>query len=184
MRTRSFNANYNSLQTSVTKRLSHGLEFLGSYTWSRNLDQTSGSSGSEVFETHLVTNDQTNFRQAYGPTDFDRTHRAVLSLVYNTSFRAPLPSLLSRVIGNWQISALAVAQSGTPITILDDSAGSVYGNYPFRKPGSACWRNQANHIRFNVLAGSEHLSQCRGIYFSARSAERHGTGRHRFWQQR
>jgi Carboxypeptidase regulatory-like domain/TonB-dependent Receptor Plug Domain len=127
----SFNANYNSLQTSLTKRLSHGLEFLGSYTWSRNLDQTSGSSGSEVFETHLVTNDQTNFRQAYGPTDFDRTHRAVLSMVYNTSFARHLPSLMSRVVGNWQISALAVAQSGTPITILDDSAGSVYGNYPF-----------------------------------------------------
>jgi len=127
----SFNANYNSLQSSVTKRLSHGLEFLGSYTWSRNLDQTSGSSGSAVFETHLVTNDQTNFRQAYGPTDFDRTHRAVLSLVYNTSFARHLPGAMSRIVGNWQVSALAVAQSGTPITILDDSAGSVYGNYPF-----------------------------------------------------
>ena len=32
---------------------------------------------------------------------------------------------------NWQISGLVVAQSGTPITILDDSAGAVYGNYPF-----------------------------------------------------
>ncbi|MGA7243735.1 MAG: carboxypeptidase regulatory-like domain-containing protein, partial [Terracidiphilus sp.] len=127
----SFNANYNSLQSSLTKRLSYGLEFLGSYTWSRNLDQTSGSSGSEVFETHLVTNDQTNLRQAYGPTDFDRTHRAVFSLVYNTSFTHRLPNLMSRIVGDWQVSALAVAQSGTPITILDDSAGAVYGNFPF-----------------------------------------------------
>ncbi|HLY42823.1 MAG TPA: carboxypeptidase-like regulatory domain-containing protein [Terracidiphilus sp.] len=127
----SFNANYNALQTSVTKRLSRGLEFLGSYTWSRNLDQTSGSSGSNVFEEHLVTNDQTNFRQAYGPTDFDRTHRAVLSLVYRTSFAHYLPSLLSHAIGDWQVSTVAVAQSGTPITILDESAGAVYGNYPF-----------------------------------------------------
>jgi hypothetical protein len=127
----SFTANYNSLQTSITKRLSYGLEFLGSYTWSRNLDQTSGSSGSNVFEEHLVTNDQTNFRQAYGPTDFDRTHRGVLSLVYTTSFARRMPKLMFRTIGNWEISALAVAQSGTPITILDDNAGSVYGNYPF-----------------------------------------------------
>ncbi len=127
----SFNANYNSLQSSLTKRLSYGLEFLGSYTWSRNLDQTSGSSGSEVFETHLITNDQTNFRQAYGPTDFDRTHRAVLSLVYNTSFAHRLPRVMSRIVGDWQVSALAVAQSGTPITILDDNAGAVYGNFPF-----------------------------------------------------
>lgn len=129
--TSSFNANYNSLQASVTKRLSHGLEFLGSYTWSRNLDQTSGSSGSNVFEQHLLTNDQTNFRQAYGPTDFDRTHRAVLSLVYNTSFARHLPRLAARAIGDWQVAALGVLQSGTPITILDDSAGSVYGNFPF-----------------------------------------------------
>ena len=127
----SFNATYNSLQTSVTKRLSYGLEFLGSYTWSRNLDQTSGSSGSNVFEEHLVTNDQNNFRQAYGPTDFDRTHRAVLSLVYTTSFARHLSRSWSRAVGNWEISTVAVAQSGTPITILDDNAGSVYGNYPF-----------------------------------------------------
>ncbi len=127
----SFNASYNSLQASVTKRLSHGLEFLGSYTWSRNLDQTSGSSGSNVFEQHLVTNDQTNFRQAYGPTDFDRTHRAVLSLVYSTGFARYLPRLLGRVIGDWQVSALGVVQSGTAFTILDNTAGAVYGNYPF-----------------------------------------------------
>ena len=127
-----FNSNYNSLQASITKRLSHGFEFLGSYTWSRNLDQTSGSSGSEVFETHLLTNDQTNFQQAYGPTDFDRTHRAVLSAVYNTSFARQLTPVLRKAVGDWQVSGVAVVQSGTPITILDDSAGTVYGNYPSR----------------------------------------------------
>ena len=126
-----FNINYNSLQASVTKRLSHGLEFLGSYTWSRNLDQTSGSSGSGLFETHLLTNDQTNFQQAYGPTDFDRTHRAVVSAVYNTSFAHHLPGWAAKAVGDWQASGVFVLQSGTPITILDDSAGAVYGNYPF-----------------------------------------------------
>ena len=126
-----FNINYNSLQTSLTKRLSHGLQFLASYTWSRNLDQTSGSSGSGLFETHLVTNDQTNFGQAYGPTDFDRTNRAVVSFVYSPPISSHLPTLLRYPLRNWQISGLVVAQSGTPITILDDSAGAVYGNYPF-----------------------------------------------------
>jgi Carboxypeptidase regulatory-like domain/TonB dependent receptor len=126
-----FNSNYNSLQSSITKRLSHGLEFLGSYTWSRNLDQTSGSSGSGLFETHLVTNDQTNFQQAYGPTDFDRTHRAVASVVYNTSFSRHLTPSLRKAVGDWQVSGVFVVQSGTPITILDNNAGAVYGNYPF-----------------------------------------------------
>jgi hypothetical protein len=55
----SFEANYNSLQASITKRLSHGLQFLGSYTWSKILDETSGSGGSDVFELWLLTNNQT-----------------------------------------------------------------------------------------------------------------------------
>jgi hypothetical protein len=126
-----FYSNYNSLQSSLTKRLGHGLQFLGSYTWSRNLNQTGGSSGSEVFELWLVTNDQNNPRQAYGPTDFDRPQRAVLSLTYNTPHASFLPGILSHALDSWQISGLFVAQSGTPVTILDNGAGAVYGNYPF-----------------------------------------------------
>ena len=79
-----FPSNYNSLQASLTKRLSHGLQFLGSYTWSKSMDETSGTNGSDVFEEWLLSNDQNNPRQAYGPTDFDRTNRAVFSVVYQT----------------------------------------------------------------------------------------------------
>ncbi len=126
-----FNSTYNSLQSSLAKRLSHGLEFLGSYTWSRNLDQTSGSSGSQDYELWLVTNDQTNPRHSYGTTDFDRTQRGVLTTVYNAPQMRNLPSLLRHTLAEWQVSGLFVAQSGTPITVLDYSAGAVYGNYPF-----------------------------------------------------
>jgi hypothetical protein len=126
-----YNSNYNSLQSSVTKRLSHGLQFLGSYTWSRNLDETSGSSGSEVFELWLLTNDQRNPHGDYGLTDFDRTHRGVFSLTYTTPAFTNMPMLVRHAISGWQASGIFVAQSGTPITILDDNAGAVYGNYPF-----------------------------------------------------
>jgi hypothetical protein len=129
--TSSYNSNYNALQSSVTKRLSHGLQFLGSYTFSRNFDETSGSSGSEVFELWLLTNDQRNPRGDYGLTDFDRTHRGVLSLTYTTPALRTLPSLARHALSGWQASGIFVAQSGTPITILDDNAGAVYGNFPF-----------------------------------------------------
>lgn len=126
-----FDSNYNSLQSSITKRLSHGLQFLGSYTFSRNLDETSGSNGSQVFELWLVTNDQRNPRQAYGLTDFDRTHRGVLSLTYDVPTIPAAPGFVRHAFANWQASGILTAQSGTPITIVDDSAGAVYGNYPF-----------------------------------------------------
>ncbi len=122
---------YNSLQTSVTKRMSHGLQFLGSYTWSRNLDETSGSNGAEFYELWLMTNDQTNPRQAYGPSNFDRTHRGVLSLTYRTP-AVPWNSWISRkALLGWAVSGIFVAQSGSPVTIIDNSAGRVYGTYSF-----------------------------------------------------
>jgi hypothetical protein len=126
-----YDANYNSLQASFTKQLSHGVQFLGSYTYSRTLDQTSGSFGSQVFELWLLTNDQRNPRQAYGPTDFDRTHRAVFSYTWDLPHTNGGSALLRYATSNWQSSGILVMQSGTPITIIDFGAGAVYGNYPF-----------------------------------------------------
>ena len=120
-------ANYNSLQASVTKRMSHGLQFLGSYTWSKALDETSGSNGAEFYELWLSTNDQANPRQAYGLTDFDRTHRGVLSLVYDIPNPRWGPWLVRHSLSDWQASGILVAQSGTPETIIDNNAGAVYG---------------------------------------------------------
>jgi hypothetical protein len=126
-----YSASYNSLQASLTKRLSHGLQFLGSYTWSKTLDETSGSSGSGVFELWLLTNNQRNPRQAYGLTDFDRAHRAVLSFNYDLPAARGMGSMVQHIASGWQASGILVLQSGTPITLIDESAGAVYGNYPF-----------------------------------------------------
>ena len=123
-----FDSRYNSLQTNVTKRLSHGLQFLASYTWSKNLDTTSGSGGLSNFELGFLTNDQTNQRQARGLDDFDRAHRVVLSLVYTPPKLTSGPAIARHVFSDWLISTVAVAQSGTPVTVLDSGAGSVFGN--------------------------------------------------------
>jgi Carboxypeptidase regulatory-like domain/TonB-dependent Receptor Plug Domain len=123
-----FDARYNSLQTSLTKRLSHGLQFLGSYTWSKNLDTLSGSGGLSNFELGFLTNDQTDQRQARGLSDFDRAQRAILSLIYSPPAISEAPALVRRMLFPWQISTIATAQSGTPVTVTDSNAGSVYGN--------------------------------------------------------
>lgn len=154
-----YDANYNGLQASVTKRLSHGLQFLGSYTYSRTLDQTSGSSGSQVFELWLLTNDQRNPRKNYGPTDFDRTHRAVFSFTYSIPGARTSPAFLRILSSHWQASGILVAQSGTPITVLDFAAGAVYGNYPFEN------RAQLSGKRITT-SGSMH-SRVLGTYLNA-----------------
>lgn len=123
-----FDSNYNALQTSVTKRLSHGLNLLGSYTWSKNLDFTSGSGSLSAFLLSFLTNDQTNPHQARGLADFDRKQRFVLSFVYAPPKLEMGPTLLRRALSQWQVSGESVLQSGLPVTATDSTAGSAYGN--------------------------------------------------------
>jgi hypothetical protein len=124
-----FHSNYNSLQTSLTKRFSHGLDFLASYTWSKSLDVTSGGGGDSAFDLNFITNDQNNPDNAYGPSDFDRTHRFVLSFVERPPALRRGPWLARKILSGWQFSGVLVLQSGLPITPIDSTAGTIYGNF-------------------------------------------------------
>ena len=123
-----FDANYNALQASVTKRLSHGLDFQGSYTFSKNLDVTSGTGGLSSLDLNFLGNDQTNPGQSHGLNNFDRTHRFVLSFTFEPPELKVGPSVVRSALSRWQFSGVSVMQSGLPITAIDSTAGSVFGN--------------------------------------------------------
>jgi hypothetical protein len=148
-----YEANYNSLQASVTRRLSHGLQFLGSYTWSKILDETSGSGGSGVFELWLPTNDQNHPRQAYGLTDFDRDQRAVVSFTWAAPKFRNAPALARHILTDWQVSGIGVVQSGSPITVQDFNAGAVYGNFENRAQRSGAPVSTHGSLYSRVLNG-------------------------------
>ncbi len=123
-----FHSNYNSLQTSLTRRFSRGLSFLASYTFSKSLDVTSGGGNPSAFDLSFITNDQANPNNAYGPSDFDRTHRFVLSFVEQPPDLHRGPWLARTLFSQWRFSGIFVLQSGLPITPIDSSAGTIYGN--------------------------------------------------------
>ncbi len=122
-----FSSNYNSLQTSVTKRFSRGLDFLAGYTWSKSLDVVSGGSVNQGFDVGGVLNDQRNLRGSYGPSDFDRAHRFVLSFVYQTPEMKSGGRALQTLLSRWQFSGLLTLQSGLPLTVTDSTVGTIYG---------------------------------------------------------
>jgi hypothetical protein len=123
-----FVANYNALQASVTKRMSHGLQLQGSYTFSKNLDEVNGEGGLDVFELQLPTNNQLDFRHSsYGPANDDRTHRLVMNFIWSAPKFRSAPRLARYVLSNWQFSGIALIQSGAAFSIFDGNAGNVYG---------------------------------------------------------
>src|SRR5258705_9327318 len=124
---------------SLTKRLSDGLQFLASYTYSRSLDNASSGSG-DVGDSTIVIGNQLDNRANRGLSDFDRTHRLVLSYLWDL----PRPAFASRstamriLLSNWQVTGIISAMSGLPIDVIDGGAGSLYGlsggNNAFMRP--------------------------------------------------
>jgi hypothetical protein len=102
---------YRGAFVSATKRLSRGLQFDTSYTWSKSLDTNSlNSSGFAVQDAYDIPNE-------YGPSDFDARHRFVVSAIYSLPFTG---HVLTR---GWQMASIVQAQSGNFVNIVTSDAG-------------------------------------------------------------
>jgi hypothetical protein len=115
------NSNYNSLQATLTKRFSKGLQMLLSYTWSHSLDDYSGGAVSDIT---LLPGDMVNERHNYGSSDFDRRHRFVASYLYELPNAYHGGSAFGKqALNSWSMSGIVTLQSGTPFSIYgEDSA--------------------------------------------------------------
>ena len=121
-----FVANYNALQVSVTRHMQHGFQFQGSYTWSKNLDEVNGETGTDVFELQLPTDNQRDLRTSYGLAGDDRDQRVVFNFTWQTPKVNHGPKPIRYLLDDWVFSGIGVFQTGIPLSIIDGNAGSVY----------------------------------------------------------
>ena len=125
------NSSYNGLATQLTKRFSHGLQFVGSYTFSHNIDDNTVSH----FSTYLTPRrpqDFADMRNERANSALDRRHRFTLSWVYQMPLLSKSNMWLAKnIIGNWQFTGtytretgeFVTAQSGQDSNLNGDSAG-------------------------------------------------------------
>jgi outer membrane receptor protein involved in Fe transport len=135
---------YNGLQLGVTKRMTHGLQIQGAYTWGRTID--TGSS--------TIAGDQFSNSPSSLPLWFDpKTRRAVAdfnlaqNLVINGIWNIPVPGSPSGLEGalanGWQLGAIFAASTGAPFPVV--MAGDPLGmnstdpwDFPNRLGGPGC----------------------------------------------
>jgi len=146
------NSNYNGLQTKLQKQLSHGLDFILSYTWSKALTDTEGGG---------VPTNSYNVRSDYGPASWDREHTFTFEHNWNLPFgkngywKLGNNALANLVLGGWRLSGVHTISSGQPFTpsvanapLLNDPdfAGlraDVIGNWQVSNPNANEWFNPA-----------------------------------------
>ena len=111
----SASSNYNALQIQFQRRLSHGLQALGSYTWSHSIDDASaGSTG--VFSNLLVSGLNANANR--GPSDFDIRNTLSAGITYDVP--APKINALSNIfLRGWSTDNFIIARSAPPVNVYD-----------------------------------------------------------------
>jgi hypothetical protein len=116
---------YNGLELSLTKQMGHGLQFLGSYTFSKALDTDGADINGTSAGVALTLGNQNSPARRWGRSSFDRTHR----FVFSTTWSLPNPSRgISRlVLGGWLLAAIATIQSGSALTVADTNSTNVFG---------------------------------------------------------
>jgi len=117
------NNHYHAMNLRAEKRMSHGLNFLVNYTWSKNLE--SGSGGNSAMQQNGGTTnplDSWNLRKEKAVSAMDLPSVFVVSAGYELPFGKSKPfanknPVARALFGGWQLNGIFTSQSGFPTDI-------------------------------------------------------------------
>ena len=111
MYTGSASSRYNSLQIGLRKRLSQGLQFQSSYTWSRVIDEPQGSGvGGEG-----APMDPSNPKLDRGVALFDVAHNWRVNAIYRLPDLIPAGGVAGTLLNGWGMSGILSLRTGYPV---------------------------------------------------------------------
>jgi hypothetical protein len=109
------NSWYNGLVLTLKKPMSHDIELVFNYTFSKALDdgQTSGTNGTFFGSDDVL--DPYNLRRDYGHSDLDQRHRFVGSILWQPMYAKGFSNVFARqLLDGWTVSSIISASSGQP----------------------------------------------------------------------
>jgi hypothetical protein len=111
---------YHSMQVKVDRRMTGGLLMTNSYTLGRGFNYFQGDSNGTIATP-------ADFERSWGRTEFDQLHNFVSSFVYVLPWGPQgkwlQNGVLGRVLGDWQVTGIFSASSGSPINFTASAAG-------------------------------------------------------------
>jgi hypothetical protein len=127
---------YNALQASLNRQISRDLVGQVSYTYSRCIDDGSGSSGLEQ-ATQEVT-DVYNQRYDRGPCTFNAPPLLHVNALYHLPFKA------NRLVEGWEIAPIVTVSTGLPVNVYSglnpqqSNTGGLTGDRPDYSGAPGC----------------------------------------------
>jgi hypothetical protein len=146
---------YESMQTELIHKYSHGLTFQSTWTWARNLSDTESWPRS-TFDGEITGDamNQYNLRGDYGNAGGTRKHRWITTMVDELPIGkgryllGNAHGVVNGIVGGWRLSTILLVQTGpfdTPFIKFDSSGNAV--NNGFNRPDLAGNPNNFHHTR-------------------------------------
>ncbi len=132
---------YNGLQLKTQKRMSRGISLLGSYTFSKTLDDDSATDGSVINGTPFVTGHQdlNNLRADHSLSANDRSQVLTISSIYELPFGRGKPfgagatnPAIRHLISGWEVNSILSFATGFPLGMF-----CGYCTFPANRPNLA-----------------------------------------------
>ena len=166
-------SNYNSLQTTLRRQLSHGFFLQAAYTWSKALTTVTGGDGTNgVFAGGSGNSNDPNNRYArYGLAGYDRTNRLVVTYTWQIPGLKNVNSFARVATNGWKFSGVTTMQSGKPLTFTDTRNGTAYGTASRAQfatgYGNANVRNATNDTMLNRVKTNTFLTSGTTLFTAA-----------------
>jgi hypothetical protein len=150
---------YKALQFSVQKRMSHGFQIAGSYTYSKSMDDDSATVLGDAFSNSITTWFWFAPQISRAVSDYNFTHTAIINALWQVP--GPRGGLARGVLGGWEVGGIFKRNSGVPTTPLIDgdpmgvqNGGSDTFGIPDRVPGcdpvNHNWKNTPGLLYINI----------------------------------
>ena len=145
---------YESMQTELIHKYSHGLTFQSTWTWARNLADTESWPRS-TFSGEVTGRamNQYNLRGDYGNVGGTRKHRWITTMVDELPIGkgrfllGNAHGVVNGIVGGWRLSTILLVQTGpfdTPFLQFDSSGNARFGA---NRPDLAGNPNNVKHTR-------------------------------------
>ena len=157
-------ASYNGLETSMIKRMSHGFQIQGSFTWAKSLDDASVMSAADSFQNSIASLEWFDLKLNHGVSDYNIGRTLVINGLWMVPEWKSAPGFAGRIINGWQLGTIFTAKDGLPFTATLGTDGDPLGknsndnwDFPNRLSGPGCSSlvnpgNADNYIKLQCFA--------------------------------
>jgi hypothetical protein len=134
---------FDALEVQVSKRMSHGFQVQGSYTWGKNIDTGSAGTIGDPYTNSISSQFWFCIRCRRGLSDYNIAHTLVVNYLWAVPAPKSLGAIGSNVLGGWNVGGIITAETGVPFTPLigGDPLGLNNADafaYPNRLTGPGC----------------------------------------------